>query len=140
MPANDWIHQQFFLEDDPELKRQVYIKHWNVDRESMIDRNHSRLRDIDILQSADPHRRGDSLHNQLRPKSGEAVQDTFLLAEQRNRDRNDSEDDGVEPDQRIKDKVRAQAAAPTILLSGSGRADTGVPGPPRSVVGRRSLR
>src|SRR4029077_13862995 len=119
MPANDWIHQQFFLEDDPELKRQVYVEHRNIGRGSMIDRDHSRLRDIDILQSADPHRRGDSLHNQLRPKSGEAVKDTFFLAEQRNRDRNDSEDDGVEPNQRIEDEIGSQPAAPAILLSGS---------------------
>ena len=66
--------------------------------------------------------RGNRLHDQPGPEAREAMQDAALVSEQRHRNGNNSEDDGVHPDERIENEIRAQTAGPSVVPgNGCGR-------------------
>jgi hypothetical protein len=44
------------------------------------------------------------------------MEDAALLAEETSRDRDDAEYNGVQPDQRIEDEIRAQEAKPAMFF------------------------
>ena len=82
----------------------------------MVDGIDVRLRRVNLFQPCHGRRRADDLHDQLGPEAGKGVQNPALLPQQGNRNRNDSEDDGNEPDERIEDQIRTQAAEPSVAF------------------------
>src|SRR5262249_17065976 len=114
MPADKRIAQQFFLEDDTELKWQIDVEHWNIKRRAVIHRVDVGLAGIDLLQAGNRDRRQDRLHDQLRPQPGQAMLRAAIAVEQRYGQRNNAQNDGVQPDQRVEEEVGTQPAPPSI--------------------------
>src|ERR1019366_2494521 len=85
MPADEWIREQFALENDAELKWQIDVENRNVERRRMSDRIHSGLGCVDLIliHARDFHRRQDRLHDEPRPEAGEIVLDAPLAVEER---------------------------------------------------------
>src|ERR1700733_10811896 len=81
-----------------------------------------RLRRVDPFQASDSNWRKNRLHDQPGPEAGKPMQDATLLAEERYRNGNNPEYDGVQPDQGIEDKVRPQEAKPAMFSSWDNRS------------------
>ena len=140
VPPHNRIRQQFFLERNAELERQVHIQHGNIERGGMIDRVDVGLRSVDRVQPGHFRGRGNRLHDQLGPEAREAMQDAALVSEQRYRNGNDSEDDGVGPDKRIEDEIRPQPAGPPVAPGNGCRRGLRPGWTPQPVPSRRPSR
>src|SRR5215469_4462492 len=118
MPSDYGIRKQLFFENDAKLKWQMNVQHGNVERRGMINRVNLRLRGVDFLESAHQHWRANRLHDQLRPEARKAVQDALFATKKSKRNRADSEDNRVYPDQWVKNQIRTQAAENAIVWGG----------------------
>src|ERR1700687_4613154 len=120
MPAYKGIRKQFALENDAELKWQIDIKDRYVECRCMCDRIHAWLGVVEaiITHARDFHRRQDRLHHEPGPEVGEFVLAASVAVEERTDQRNRAQNDGVGPDQRGKNKIRAQAAKPAMAVDG----------------------
>src|SRR6476659_4366495 len=110
MPTHNGIGQQFFLEQDAELKRQKRIEYRDVERGAVIYGIDLRLTGIDLFQPNDTERGKDRLHNGLRPGAREPVQPTAVFVEESERDRRQPKKDCIAPDQRIEEEIGTQSA------------------------------
>src|SRR5579871_596724 len=119
LPADYGIREQFLLKSNPELKRQVHVQNWNIERRSVIRSINVRLRSIDLLESCDLYRRKDRLHDQPRPCLRKPVQPFSLSVEESPRQGQDSQNHRVQPDQRIENEVRPQPTHPPIGFFGN---------------------
>src|ERR1019366_7678550 len=116
MPADERVRQQFTLENDAELKWQVDVEDRNVERRCVRDRIHTGFGVVDLIHvhARDFHRRQDGLHDEPRPEAGAIVLDALVAVEERAHQRKRAQNQCVSPDQRIKNKIRAQAAEPAM--------------------------
>src|ERR1051326_5210523 len=69
MPAHDWIRQEFFLEGDSKLKRQIYIENRNIQRRRVISRIYMRPGSVNLVEAGHLYRGEDRVHDQPRPGS-----------------------------------------------------------------------
>ena len=116
MPTNEWVGEQFTFENDAELEWQVDVENRNVERRGMRDRVNPGLGIVErvLLHACNFHRRQDRLQDEPRPEAGEIVLDATAAIEERGEQRERAQNDRVEPDQRGKDEVGAQAAEPAM--------------------------
>ena len=70
----------------------------------------------DFLKANHVHRRKHRLHDQLRPETGEAVQDAAIFVEKTEWDGDNAEHHCVHPDEGIENEVGAQAAQHAIFF------------------------
>src|ERR1035441_1644159 len=116
MPADEWVREQFTFENDAELRWQIDIEDRNVERRCMRDRIHAGfgLVDLFLIHACHCHRRQDRLHDEPRPEAGAIVLDAPVALEERADQRKRAQNQGVSPDQRVKNEIGAQAAKPAM--------------------------
>src|SRR6266851_3483167 len=95
MPSHQRIGQQLFLVHDTELKWQIRIKNWDVERRAVIDGVNVRLREVNLLEADDAHRRKYGLHDGLRPGMRKPVQNAAIFVEEPEGNGSDAEGYGV---------------------------------------------
>src|ERR1700675_2177376 len=119
MPAHKWIREQFTFENDAELKWQINVENRDVERRCMRDRIHARPGVVEAIatHARDSHRRKNRLHHEPRPEAREPVLDAPVAVENRTDQRNRAQNDGVDPNQRSKNEIRAQPAKPAMALA-----------------------
>jgi hypothetical protein len=85
MPADERISQQFALEDDAELKRQIDVEDRNVERRGVRDGIDLGLGVVEraVVRSGDFYRGENRLHDQPRPEAGEVVLDASVTIDER---------------------------------------------------------
>src|SRR5205814_7482393 len=81
MPTDNWIRKQLLLVKNTELKRQICVQRRNVEGGRVIDRVNVRLRYVHLIESDDTKWREDRPHRELRPKTGESVQNAAISVE-----------------------------------------------------------
>src|SRR5258708_22733575 len=119
MPAYKWIREQFTFENDAELKWQIDVKNWNVQRRCVCNRIHAGFGVVEgiVTHARDLHRRQNGLHHEPGPEARELVVDAPVAIEERTDQRNRAQNDGVGPDQRGKNEIRAHAAKPAMTVA-----------------------
>ena len=115
MPSHDRIGQQLFLEGDAKLKWQIHVQDRNVERRSVIHRIDMRLRSVDLVEAGDFTGEKIVFMISLRPERAKPVQEACPRFEEPERDGKDSQDQRVEPDQRIEDEIGTQTAEPAVV-------------------------
>src|SRR5208337_1977041 len=120
MPADEWVREQFALEHNTELKRQINVEDRNVERRCVRDRVHAGFGVVElaVAQACDFHRRQDRLHDEPRPEAGYIVLNASVAVEERADERKRAQNQRVGPDQRVKNKIRTQAAKPAMAVEG----------------------
>src|SRR5215472_16580991 len=67
MPAHEWIAEELFFSQYPELEGQVLIQHWNIQGREMVHGIDMRLTGINLFQPFDGYTRSDRGQNHPRP-------------------------------------------------------------------------
>ena len=116
MPADERVGQQFTFENDPELKGQVDLEDWDVERRCMSDRIDTGFGVVDLvpIHPGYFHWRQDRLHDEPRPEACAIVLDAAAAVEERAEQRNRAQNQGVGPDQRVENEIRAETAEPAV--------------------------
>ena len=79
-----------------------------------------RLRGVDPLETDDVHRSVDGLQNHPGPCSRKPVHEAAIVIEDSRDERERPHDDRIQPDERIENKIRPQAAEPAVVRTGDG--------------------
>src|SRR5258708_40095673 len=118
MPAYKWIREQFTFENDAELKWQIDVKNWNVQRRCVCNRIQAGFGVVEgiVTHARDLHRRQNGVHHEPGPEARELVLDAPVAIEDGTDQGNGTHNDGVGPDQRGKNEIRTHAAKPAMTV------------------------
>src|SRR5208283_2962400 len=110
MPTQHRVAEQLFLRHDAELPGQGRVEHRNVQCGEMIGGINHWPRGIDVLQPLGVHAHQTCIQDQSRPEAREPVLHTPAAVEQRRQQRQYSEHECVEIDERQVDEIRTQTS------------------------------
>src|SRR5215472_14156918 len=112
MPPHKWVAKQLLLRQDSELKWQVLVQHWNIQGGKMVYRIDVHLAGVKFIETVDRHIRADGAQNHSRPQACKPVLNPAISVEKGGEQGEAAEHNGVEPDQEIPKKIRAQTRKP----------------------------
>src|SRR5580658_7667770 len=127
MPAHEWIREQFTFENDAELKWQIDVQDRYIERRCVGDGINTGFGCVDallilvstthvgeVVHARDFYRRQNRLHDEPRPETGKDILHAPVTVEERAQQRKRAQNNGVSPDQRGKNEIRAQATEPAM--------------------------